>query len=88
TRKIQVFVDCDDKEKRSEYFKQLFEWQDVVFRGANMIITHQYLQENLKDLIYLKEDVKVKLADHAKDEAGILNPRTKRTCDRGSFTGN
>lgn len=25
TRKIQVFVDCDDKEKRSAYFKQLFE---------------------------------------------------------------
>jgi len=82
TRKIQVFVDCDDKEKRSEYFKQLFEWQDVVFRGANMVITHQYLQENLKDLIYLKEDVKVKLADHAKDEAGILNTSRMNTTYR------
>ncbi|WP_324759203.1 hypothetical protein [Sphingobacterium thalpophilum] len=72
TRKIQVFVDCDDKEKRSAYFKQLFEWQDIVFRGANMVITHQYIQENLKDLIYLHDDAKIKLTDQAKDPEGIL----------------
>ncbi|WP_223583500.1 hypothetical protein [Sphingobacterium sp. GVS05A] len=82
TRKIQVFVDCDNKEKRSEYFKQLFEWQDLVFRGANMVITHQYVQENLKDLIYLQEDVKIKLADQAKDPEGVLNTSRMNTTYR------
>ncbi|MGJ1376371.1 hypothetical protein ACR79Q_09450 [Sphingobacterium multivorum] len=82
TRKIQVFVDCDDKEKRSEYFKKLFEWQDLVFRGANMVITHQYVQENLKDLIYLQEDVKIKLADQAKDPEGVLNTSRMNTTYR------
>lgn len=82
TRKIQIYVDCDDKEKRSEYFKQLFEWQDIVFRGANMVTTHQYLQENIKELLYLHDDVKVKLADKAKDEEGILNTSRLNTTYR------
>ena len=30
TRKIQISLDCDDKEQRSAYFKQLFELQLVV----------------------------------------------------------
>lgn len=82
TRKIQVHLDCDDKEKRSEYYKKLFEWQDVVFRAANMVITHQYIQEQIKDLIYLREDIKVKLADASKDEEGILNTSRMSTTYR------
>jgi len=59
TRKVQIYLDCDDKEQRAAYFKQLFEWQDMVYRGANMVMTHQYVQEQIKDLIYLRDDVKV-----------------------------
>lgn len=73
TRKIQIFIDCDDKEKRNEYFKTLFSWQNIVYRAANIVLTHLYIQENLKDLIYLKTDVKVILADNSKDKDGILN---------------
>ncbi|UIR55794.1 hypothetical protein LZQ00_16195 [Sphingobacterium sp. SRCM116780] len=72
TRKIQVFIDSDDKEKRVAYFKKLLEWQDIVFRGANLVLTHQYIQENLKDLIYLKTDIKTKLTNDEKDDEGIL----------------
>ncbi|HLS96247.1 IS605 OrfB family transposase [Sphingobacterium allocomposti] len=79
TRKIQVFIDCNDKEKREAYFKELFSWQDRVFRGANMVITHQYVQENLKDLIYLEEGVKRKLAKAADDPEGILNTSRMNT---------
>ena len=79
TRKIQLHIDSDDKDKRSEYYKTLFEWQDVVFRGANMVMSHQYIQEQMKDLIYLQDDVKVKLADRNKDEEGILNTSRMNT---------
>lgn len=82
TRKIQIFIDCDDKEKRIAYFKKLFEWQDIVFRGANLVLTHQYVQENLKDLIYLQTDVKVKLADNDTDKEGILNTSRMNTTYR------
>lgn len=79
TRKIQVYVDCDDKEQRSEYFKKLFEWQDLVYRGSNLVLTHQYLQENIKDLIYLREDIAIKLANHEKDPEGILKTSRMNT---------
>ncbi|TYR35982.1 hypothetical protein FXV77_11105 [Sphingobacterium phlebotomi] len=79
TRKVQVFVDCDDKEKRAAYFKKLFTWQDLVYRGSNLVLTHQYIQENIKDFIYLKEDIKVKLAGNAKDPEGILNTSRMNT---------
>lgn len=82
TRKIQVFIDGDDKEKRAEYYKTLFTWQDLVYRGSNLVLTHQYVQENIKDFIYLKEDIKVKLADHAKDPDGILNTSRMNTTYR------
>lgn len=82
TRRIQLQIDSDDKEKRSEYYKTLFEWQDIVFRGANMVMTHQYVQEQIKDLIYLQDDVKVKLADRNKDEEGILNTSRMNTTYR------
>lgn len=73
TRKIQILLDCDDKEKRKEYYQQLFDWQNMCFRGANYIFTHYYLQDQIKEILYLTEDVKVKLVDVEKDEAGILN---------------
>ncbi|GGH29220.1 transposase [Sphingobacterium alkalisoli] len=82
TRKVQIYIDCDEKEKRTEYFKKLFEWQDIVYRGSNMVLTHQYLQENIKDLIYLRDDVKVKLADNNKDPEGILNTSRMNTTYR------
>ncbi|HCU43873.1 MAG TPA: hypothetical protein DF610_02095 [Sphingobacterium sp.] len=82
TRKIQIFIDCDDKEKRSEYFKKLYEWQDIVYRGANLVLTHQYVQENIKDLIYLKTDVKVTLTDSSTDGEGILTTSRMNTTYR------
>lgn len=77
TRKIQVYVDSEDKEKKEAYYKQLYEWQFLTFQAANLIFTHMYVQDRVKDLIYFTDEVKVKLADQAKDEAGILN--TSRT---------
>lgn len=82
TRKVQIYLDCDDKEQRSAYFKQLFEWQDMVYRGANMVMTHQFVQEQIKDLIYLRDDVKVKLADFKKDPEGIFNSSKMNTTYR------
>lgn len=82
TRKVQIYLDCDDKEQRSAYFKQLFEWQDMVYRGANMVMTHQYVQEQIKDLIYLRDDVKIKLADWKKDPDGIFTSSKMNTTYR------
>ncbi len=73
TRKIQLIIDSDDKETRAAYQRELFEWQNVVVRSSNLVMTHQYVQEHLKDFVYLQDDVKVKLTDRLKDSVGIFN---------------
>jgi hypothetical protein len=71
-RKIQLVIDSKGKEFVSEAYKTLYHWQYCCFRAANYISTHCYLQEQLKELIYLTDDAKVKLADIHKDPDGIL----------------
>ena len=82
TRKIQIYLDCDDKEQRSAYYQQLFDWRDMVFRGANIMMTHQYVQEKIKDLIYLRDEIKVKLTDFKKDPDGIFTSSKMNTTYR------
>ena len=82
TRKIQVYVDCDDKEQKDAYYKQLYEWQFLSFQAANLIFTHLYVQDRVKDLIYFTDDIKVKLADYKKEEDGILNSSRMNTTYR------
>lgn len=79
SRKIQLAINCSNQEERSAYYQTLFSWQDLVYRGSNLVLTHQYVQENLKDFIYLQEGIKVRLADAATDEAGILNTSRMNT---------
>ncbi|SEL96087.1 hypothetical protein SAMN05216436_1014 [bacterium A37T11] len=82
TRKIQVHIDCDDAEKRKAYYQQLWDWQWMAAKAANLIFTNLYVQDRVKDLIYFTDDVKVKIADKKKDEEGILNSSRMNTTYR------
>lgn len=82
TRKIQLFIDSDEKEKRHEYYQTLFGWQNIVYRAANMVMSHHFVQEQLRDFIYLSEDVKMKLVDVNKDEDGMLTTSKMNTTYR------
>ena len=73
TRKIQLLVDAPTKEERKEALDTLYRWQNRSYRAANLIITHLYIQEEIKDFFYLSEGIKYKLADEKKNEDGILN---------------
>jgi len=72
TRKIQIYVNESDKSHRSEYYKTLFTWLDICRKSANIISTHRFVQDNIKDFFYLTEEIQYKLADNSKDESGIL----------------
>jgi IS605 OrfB family transposase len=72
TRRIQLLINLDEKELISEAYKTLYQWQYVCFRAANYIFTHLFLQEQIKDLFYLNDETRIKLADIKKDEDGIL----------------
>lgn len=73
TRKIQVLIDLPSKEERKEAMNTLYQWQNRAYRAANLMVTHLYVQEMIKDFLYLSEEVKYKLADEKKDDLGILN---------------
>ncbi|RZK59019.1 MAG: hypothetical protein EOO91_06450, partial [Pedobacter sp.] len=72
TRKIQLLIDSNDPEVIKQARDQLYQWQNICFRAANIIVSHQFVQEQVKDFFYLTEDIKLKLTDHRKDENGIL----------------
>ncbi len=80
TRKIQIYVNESDKEQKKYYYDQLFSWLRITHKAANLISTHLFTQDNIKDFIYLSEDVKVKLADQEKDPDGILKTSSQNTC--------
>jgi len=73
TRRIQLLVNSQDKEVIKETYQKLYDWRYACFRAANYIFTHLYLQEQIKNLFYLDEGIRVKLVDRKKDENGIFN---------------
>ena len=73
TRTIQLKVDAPTKEERKEALVTLYRWQNRSYRAANLIITHLYIQEMIKEFFYLSEGIRYKLVDEKKDEAGLLN---------------
>lgn len=72
TRKIQVSINESDKELRSGYYKTLVGWRDQIRKAANLIATHKFVQQNITDFQYIKDehlkDFYVK--DILKDEPG------------------
>lgn len=79
TRKIRLLINTTDQQELYDYWSQLRHWQHNCFRAANYIITHRFVQEQLKEMIYLDDQTKAKLADSSKDAAGIFNCSKQHT---------
>lgn len=77
TRKIQIFLNED--ENRKEHFNDIYRWQRICVKAANMISTAHYVQGNIQDLFYLEDGTKKKLADINKDADGILTMSSTNT---------
>lgn len=72
TRKIQLLINSGDKAYIYQQFETLFDWQRHCRRAANLIYTHCFLQDQMKDMLYVAENIKVKLCNISKDENGIF----------------
>ncbi|MCX2432834.1 hypothetical protein [Pedobacter sp. GR22-10] len=79
TRKIQLLIDSDDKEFIKQARDQIYNWQWICFRSANMIMSHHFVQEHVKDFFYLTDGVKLKIADEKKKENGMLKSSRQNT---------
>ena len=65
TRKIEIYVHEEDKELKSNYQKTLYEWRDAVRKAANLIVSHKFVQQNIRDFSYIQEDIMERfLAEH------------------------
>lgn len=84
TRKIQLLIDLPADEKR-EMWEKLYRYQNRCFRAANLIASHLYVQEMIKDFFYLTEEIQYKLADVSKDEMGMFNRSKTNTTARVVF---
>lgn len=71
-RKIQLLINSDSKEERKNVWDTLYQWRYMCFKAANFIASHCYLQDQIKEMIYLTEGVKAKLSDMRKDPLGIF----------------
>lgn len=72
TRKIQLLIDVPFDQK-NEMWEKLYRYQNRCFRAANLISSHLYVQEMIKDFFYLTEEIQYKLADEKKDEMGMFD---------------
>lgn len=79
TRKIQVYVNTNDKDKKKAYYDILFERAYICRKAANILSSHLYTQDNIVDYVYLTEEIKLKLADINKDEKGIFKTSSQNT---------
>lgn len=79
TRKVKLDFDIEGADLKKEAWRTVFGWQRIVHKAANWIITHQYMQDNVKDMFYYTDEVKKKLANIEKDEDGILTTSRDNT---------
>lgn len=65
TRKIQVYVSEADEAQKKDYIHTIYGWRDLVRRTANMIVAHKFVQQQVRDFVYIKDEIKEKF--HVKD---------------------
>jgi len=80
TRKIRLLIDSTDPEFIYEAKGKIMAWQNACCRCANLVYSHQYIQEQIKDMVYLTEGIKLKVTDATKNPDGMLtSSRTNST---------
>lgn len=79
TRKIRLLIDSNDIDQKNKILDTLYQWRYVCFKAANQIYTHHYVQQQLREMLYLTEGVRARLSDIKKDEYGMLSTSRMNT---------
>ena len=99
TRRVKIDFNVENKEQLKDCYKKIFSWQKIVHKAANYIATQFYIQDQIKDLFYLTDEIKIKLANIQKDPEGIfttsrdnttyqlLSKKFKGECPMGMLSG-
>jgi len=73
TRRIEIYVDEPDPDLKKEHYNTLHNWRFTCLKAANILASHYFTLDNIKNMVYLDDEIKLKLADKNKDPEGILN---------------
>lgn len=78
TRKIQVYISEEYNTLKKDYIHTVYMWRDLVRRAANVIVAHKYVQQQVRDFVYLKDDIKDKfyVKDIIKEGKGMSEQNT------------
>lgn len=78
TRRVKIFVAEQDTQLKKDYIHTIYEWRDAVRKAANMVVAHKFCQQNIKDFIYLKDEIKEKfyVKDILKEGKGMSEQNT------------
>ncbi len=84
TRKVQLFIDIPKGNRDELYnaYQKLYDWQKIAFKASNIISTHLFCQEKIKDFEYFKDNIKTQLTDFNKNPEGIFNTSRQNTTYR------
>ena len=56
TRKIELWVKEDDKNLRNEIWRTIRDYEHMVFKSANLIVTNQLFNQTFTDRIVLTDE--------------------------------
>lgn len=73
THKIQLLVNSSDATIKQQVTDTLYRWQALCFRSANMILAHQFVQDQVKQFFYFTEGLQQRLANINSNDSGMLN---------------
>lgn len=78
TRKIQIYVSEPDKVLKKEFVSTIYQWRDLVRKTANIIVSHKFVQQNVRDFIYIKDAIQDKfyVKDILKEGKGMSEQNT------------
>lgn len=78
TRKIEVYVSETDKDLKKDFIHTVYDWRYNVRRAANIVVSHKFVQQNIRDFVYIKDEIKDKfyVKDVIKDGKGMSEQNT------------
>ena len=78
TRKIQVYVSETDAGQKKDYIHTVYAWRDGVRRAANMVVAHKFVQQQVRDFVYIKDEIREKfyVRDIIKEGKGMSEQNT------------
>lgn len=73
-----MYVSEADATQKKDYIRTIYTWRNLIRRAANMIVAHKFVQQQVRDFVYLKDDIQDKfyVKDILKEGKGMSEQNT------------